>query len=134
MARTGFVSLVAACAVCATMACAHREGDLGAARKQFGRSLLRQGDAAGAREVVDPLCRERRPDPEALAIRGIAYEKLKLEREAEADLREALKRDGKLAFAHSALAVLLDVSGRGAEAERHHRRAVELAPRDPRYL
>ncbi len=133
--RALLVSLVAvAGAACASTSGAHRDGDVGAARKQLGRALLERGDAAAARDAVDPLCRVRRPDPEALAIRGIAYQRLKLEREAEADLREALKRNDKLAFAHSALAILLDLSGRAAEAEKHHRRAVELAPRDARYL
>ena len=98
------------------------------------RDLLQRGDPAGAREAVDPLCRRRRPDPEALALRGIANQKQGLAREAEADLREALSRNDKLAFAHSSLAILLDLARRPAEAERHHRRAVELTPRDPRYL
>ncbi len=133
--RALLVTLVAvACASCASTSGARRGGDVPAARKQLGRALLERGDAAAAREAVDPLCREGRPDPEALAIRGMAYQRLKLEREAEADLREALKRDGKLAFAHSGLGILLDLSGRAAEAEKHHRRAVELAPRDARYL
>ncbi len=124
-----------ACTACASTSGARRDDDdLAAARKQLGRGLLARGEAAAARDAVDPLCREKRPDPEALAIRGIAEQRLKLEREAEADLREALKRNDKLAFAHSALAILLDLSGRGAEAEKHHRRALELVPRDARYL
>ena len=135
MARSLLLPLaVAACAACASTSSAHRDGDLGGARKELARGLLQRGDAAGAREAVEPLCRSRRPDPEALALRGIAYQKLGLLREAEADLREAIARNGKLAFAQSSLAILLDVAGRSAEAERHHRKAVELAPRDPRYL
>jgi len=125
---------VAACAACASTSAARRDGDLGGARKELARALLQRGDAAGAREAVDPLCRRRRPDPEALALRGVANQKQGLVREAEADLREALSRNDKLAFAHSSLAILLDLAGRPAEAERHHRRAVELTPRDPRYL
>lgn len=134
MRAVPFLFVALACAACASTSGARHEGDLGGARKQLARALLERGDAAGAREAVDPLCRARRPDPEALALRGVAYQKLKLVREAEADLREALRRNDKLAFAHSALAVLLDIGGRAEEAEKHHRRTIELAPRDARYL
>ncbi|HEX9243692.1 MAG TPA: tetratricopeptide repeat protein [Anaeromyxobacter sp.] len=133
MTRALLPSLLAACLACATTSGARRE-DVASARRQLARTLLDRGEPSAAREAVDPLCHGRRPDPEALGLRGVAHQRLGLEREAEEDLREALKLDGRLAFAHSALGILLDLSGRGAEAEEHHRRAVTLAPRDARYL
>jgi Flp pilus assembly protein TadD len=129
-----FPVVVAACAACASTSSARREGDVAAARKQLARALLDRGDAGGARDAVEPLCRAHRPDPEALALRGVAYQQQGLVKEAEADLREAVTRNDRLAFAHSALAILLDLGGRASEAERHHRRALALSPREPRYL
>ena len=96
--------------------------------------MIARGEYADAYNVLAPICRDNPHDAEALALRGIVYRERGLFAEAEADLKEGLKRDGGMAFAQSAMGILLDVQKRGADAERHHRKAVELEPRNSRYL
>jgi Tfp pilus assembly protein PilF len=53
-------------------------------------------------------------------------------RKAEADFGRALEADPNLAAAHFNLALSLDQQEKRAEAARHFKKAVELAPDDPR--
>jgi Flp pilus assembly protein TadD len=104
------------------------------ARKRLAQELVARQDWQGAFAYADELHRERPGDAEVLALRGIIYRERALPAEAEADLREALRRDDRLAAAHSALGVLYDTTKRSEEAERHHRRAETLAPENAGYL
>jgi Flp pilus assembly protein TadD len=126
-------------------ACASRSGAGGAgpslrhedtfeARKRLTGELVARGEWAAAFFYADQLHRERPRDPQTLILRGTIYREQGLPTEAEADLRAAIALDGRAAEAHAALGLLLDGDGRGADAERHHRRAVELAPEAPVYL
>ncbi len=109
-------------------------GDAFGARRDLVRVLVARGDLAGALAVVQPLLAERPRDAEALALRGVVYREKGLLPEAEADLREALRLDNSLAAAHAAMGIVKDLQLDTAAAEKHHRRAVELEPRNPRYL
>jgi Flp pilus assembly protein TadD len=109
-------------------------GDTVAARRDLARALVARGDLAGALALLQPLLADRPRDAEALALRGVVYREKGLLTEAEGDLKEALRLDDDLAAAHSAFGILKDLQLDTEGAEKHHRRAVELEPRNPRYL
>lgn len=134
MSRRSLVVAVLLASACASSRGARKEGDVVGAKKDLTRALILQRDHATAWSVIDEVCRDRPRDAEALTLRGVVMRERGLMDEARLDLEEALRLDGKLAMAHSALAVLHDLEGRADEAERHHRRAVELEPKSPRYL
>lgn len=116
-------------------ACASgRKPDVLSAQRALARELVARRDWSGAFAASDGLCRTAPKNPDGYLLRGIVYREQGLHAEAEADLKEALSFDSKLAPAHSALAVLYDVQGRSADALVHHRRAAELEPRNPGYL
>jgi Flp pilus assembly protein TadD len=104
------------------------------ARTQLTRELVARSEWNGAFAYADDLHRQRPEDAEVLTLRGIIYRERNLPGEAEADLRAAVSADERSAEAHAALGILLDSSSRGVEAEKHHRRAVELAPGKAMYL
>jgi Flp pilus assembly protein TadD len=66
-----------------------------------------------------------------LVLRGVVYREQGLFTEAEADLRESLQWHEESPDGHAALALLLDETERGGEAEKHHERAIALAPTNP---
>jgi Flp pilus assembly protein TadD len=111
-----------------------RKPDTFQARKQLARELIVRQDWREAFFYADQLHRERPKDAEVLVLRGTVYREQGMATEAEADLREALARQGNLAEAHAALGLLLDGNGRGAEGAEHHRKANALAPENPAYL
>ena len=113
---------------------ANRRPDTFRARKQLTRELIARQDWRAAFYYADQLHREQPKDAEVLVLRGIVYREQGMKQEAEADLREAIQRDGKLAEAHSALGVLLDSTGHGQEAGVQHEKATALAPDNPAYL
>jgi Flp pilus assembly protein TadD len=121
------------CGACAS-ASGSRKPDTYQARKQLTRELVARQDWREAFFYADQLHRERPKDPEVLVLRGIVYREQGMAAEGEADLREALQRQGDLAEAHAALGLLLDSTGRGVEGEEQHRKAVTLAPGNPGYL
>jgi Flp pilus assembly protein TadD len=104
------------------------------AQRALARELINRRDWPRAFEVADGLCRSAPKHAESWLLRGLVYREQKLEAEAEADLNEALRIDGDLAEAHAALGILYDGQRRGDDALRHHKRAVELEPRNPSYL
>jgi Flp pilus assembly protein TadD len=104
------------------------------ARKRLAHELIARQDWPEAFFYVSQLYRERPADVETLVLRGTIYREQGMREEAEADLREALKKRGDLAEAHAALGLLLDETGRGGEGEEHHRRANSLSPENPAYL
>lgn len=129
--------LRSACPILALLAaaCAHGRPDpVSEARRALARQLVDRGDPRAALPMADALCREHPGDAGALALRGVVYRDLGLSDEAERDLRAALAHDGRLAEAHSAIAVLYDRQHRPEDAAAHHARAVELDPDEPRYL
>jgi len=104
------------------------------ARKAMAEELVHSADWPRAFSVVDGLYREDPTDVEVLSLRGSIYREQHLLKEAEADFDEALRRNPKAAFAHSGLALVLELEGRGEEALDHHRRAAELDPKNAGYL
>jgi Flp pilus assembly protein TadD len=112
----------------------HRHSDTFEARKRLARELVARQDWPAAFFYADQLHREDPADAEVLTVRGSIYRERGLPGEAEADLNDALARRPDLAEAHAALAILFDVTGRGPDAEAHHRRAAALAPGNASYL
>jgi Flp pilus assembly protein TadD len=125
------VSLVLSLAACATVP---TRSPSYTTRKAMAQEQVRRSEWASAFPIVNALHAEDPGDAEVLAMRGIIYREQKMPAEAEADLLDALRVAPDLAGAHSALAVLYDATGRGGEALPHHRRATELAPKNPTYL
>jgi Flp pilus assembly protein TadD len=134
MSRRALVVAVLVASACASSREARQKGDVVGAQKDLARALILKGDHAAAWSIIDPVCRARPRDAEALTLRGVVMRERGFLDEARMDLEEALRLDDDLAMAHSALAVLHDVEGRPDEAERHHRLAVKLEPKNPRYL
>jgi len=130
--RSGPLLLAVALSACAGMRVKHSETF--GARKGMAQELVRRSDWPRAFGMVDALFREDPKDPEVLALRGVIYREQKLLKEAEADLGEALELKRDYAFAHSNLAILLDMEGRGQEALEHHRRAAELERQNAGYV
>jgi Flp pilus assembly protein TadD len=119
---------------CATTSESSRQAATFNARKQLTKELVSRREWATAFANANELHQQRPDDAEVLLLRGIVFREQHMPAEAEADLRAALAEDGKNADVHAALAILLDTSSRGAEAETHHRRAVELAPKSSAHL
>ncbi len=111
-----------------------KHSDTYGARKGLAEEFVRRADWPRAFALVDGLHREDPRDAEVLALRGVIYREQKLNREAEADLAEAVKLNPDYALAHSNLAILLDQQGRGEEAVEHHRRATALEPQNAGYV
>lgn len=128
--RSGWILLVMALSACAT----GRKPDVFGAQRALAGELVARRDWPAAFPAADGLCRAEPKRADGYLLRGVVYREQGLNTEAEADLREALRIEKRLAPAHSALAVLYDVQGRSAEALVHHRRAAELEPRNPGYL
>jgi Flp pilus assembly protein TadD len=131
--RALLASLLLLSAACAISG-GRLRGDAIGARRDLARVLVARGDLDGSLAVLQPLLGERPRDAEALALRGVVYREKGLLAEAEADLTEALRLDDDLAAAHAALGILKDLLLETKAAEEHHRRALELEPRNPRYL
>jgi len=104
------------------------------ARKRLAAELIARGDFATAFSYADDLHRERPLDTEVLVLRGVVYRDKGMSTEADADLREAIALDDRLAEAHAALGILLDLTHRSEQAELEHQRAAALAPTNARYL
>jgi Flp pilus assembly protein TadD len=119
---------------CATTQGGELSQDTFSARKKLTRELIARGDPATAFTYADGLQREHPGDAEVLMLRGVIYRDKGLATEAEADLREAIRINDKLAEAHAALAMTYDLGRQFDQAEPEHRRAVELAPQNARYL
>jgi Flp pilus assembly protein TadD len=130
--------LLAAAVAILVAACASQSGSLRGdtfeARKKLTRELVSRGDWPNAFAYADELHRQKPDDATVLVLRGTIYREKGLFREAEADLREAVHLDGKVAEAHAAMGILFDITFRGADAETQHRLAVKQEPQNPSYL
>ncbi len=124
---------LAALVSCASTRAAHQP-DVAKVRMAVAQKLADEGEWAAALEAAQAACQAAPEDPEALTLRGIVLRERGLFDEAQVDLTEALRRRPDSARAHSALALVQERQHRPAEAERHHRRAVELEPQNARYL
>ena len=117
---------------------AHQEGALRGdtydARKKMARALVARQEWPAAFAFADDLHRAHPRDAEVLVLRGTVYRERGLAAEAEADLREAISIDDRLAEAHAALGILYDTSRRGAQAEKEHRAAIALDASNPAFL
>lgn len=103
------------------------------ARVRLAKELVSRGDWARAFGMLDDLHRDRPDDAEVLTLRGIVYRERGLFADGEADLKAALMVVPESADAHAALGILYDVQ-MNPEAEKEHREAVRLAPKNPAYL
>ncbi|ACL66347.1 Tetratricopeptide TPR_2 repeat protein [Anaeromyxobacter dehalogenans 2CP-1] len=129
------VAMLGMMLLASTIGCATaRKPDVLGAQRALASELVARKDWPAAFAAADGLCRGAPGRPEGYLLRGIVYREQGLQAEAEADLREALRLERKLAAAHSALAILYDTQGRSAEAQEHHRQAAELEPRNAGYL
>ena len=126
----GALSLVA----CASQSASMRPASTYEVRKKLARELIAHGDLSTAFAYADDLHRQRADDAEVLVLRGTIYRERGMPGEAEADLQDAVRLDGRLAEAHAALGILYDVTRRPLEAEPQHREAVKLAPQNAAYL
>lgn len=127
------VLLAAALAGCASSRQAQRS-DVMRVRLAVAQKLADDGDWAAALAAAQAACQAAPGDPDALTLRGIALRERGLLDEAQTDLDEALRLRPDSARAHSALAVVHERQHRLADAEKHHRRALELDPHNARYL
>jgi protein O-GlcNAc transferase len=118
---------------CATSGMSRQEQSAFNARKQLTRELVNRGEWESAFAYAGELHRQKPDDAEVLTLRGIIYRERNLPTEAEADLRAALAANPLSAETHAALGILLDASRRGGEADKHHRRAVELEANNAGY-
>jgi Flp pilus assembly protein TadD len=117
---------------------AHQEGSLRGdtyvARRNLTRELVARQEWPAAFAYADEMHRARPDDAEVLILRGTIYREQGLLSEAEADLREAIRLDGRAAEAHAALGILFDISQRAQDAEKEHRAAVTRDPNNAAYL
>lgn len=119
--------------VLAIVGCAARDPTY-ALRKELAGRLVEARAFEQAEPVLKRLYLEDPDDVEVLTWRGTLLREQGLLAEAELDLRRALAIDDDLAQAHAALAIVLDLAQRGADAEAYHRRAAALAPHRLDYL
>jgi Flp pilus assembly protein TadD len=107
-----------------------REAEGGALRAELAELYV----AKGAREAAAPLLRraiaEHPKDARLRVLYGRVLRDLGLLPQAERELRLAVRLAPRRADAHAALAILLDLTGRGREALAAHARAVRLEPGD----
>lgn len=127
-------SLAAALALGLAACAARQHQDVLGAQRALASELVARREWPAAFAAADGLCRAAPGRADGFLLRGVVYREQGMQAEAEADLREAVRLDGSLASAHSALAILYDQRGQAADALVHHRRAAELEPRNPGYL
>jgi len=130
--RSPWCILVAALTLACAGAAAHNSSY--SARKALAQELVRSSDWPRAFNMVDSLHREDPNDVDVLALRGVIYREQRLLKESEADFKEVLQHKPKDAFAHSGLALVLELEGRSEEALEHHQKAAELEPQNAGYL
>lgn len=121
------------------LGCAHRESAAPGsstfeARRRLAGELIARADWQPAFSYLDELHREQPANADVLVLRATIYRERGLLDEAEADLREAVRFEPKLASARAALGILDDMQRRPADAEEQHRLAVKLEPHNPVYL
>jgi Flp pilus assembly protein TadD len=129
-----FLTFILVSLGCATSPERARDEQSFHARKELTRQLVTRGEWASAFAYADEMHRQRPKDAEVLVLRGTIFRERNLLVDAEADLRAAVALDARSGEAHAALGILLDSSGRGTEAETHHRRSVELVPGSAAHL
>jgi Flp pilus assembly protein TadD len=104
---------------------------------KFNRSvaytLLRTNQPMEASKVIRRMLDLSADEAEPYYMLGRAYLDMRELQAADKSLRMALRKDPKYAPAYSMRGVLLDMSGRHAEAEQSHARAIELAPKNAGY-
>ncbi|MDX2020924.1 MAG: metallopeptidase family protein [Deltaproteobacteria bacterium] len=99
-----------------------------------GWTLLESGDVDGARELAGLVLEEGEPDADALLLKA-ACEREDGDDEAALEvLAEAIKQDPEWATPRLWTAELLLLQGRGVEALKHARAAVELADDEDEFL
>ncbi|ACG74134.1 Tetratricopeptide TPR_2 repeat protein [Anaeromyxobacter sp. K] len=128
--RAGLVALLA---LCACAGAGSRSRPLDEARLAVARAMVEHRAWNDALLALDRYHASAGPCAESLTLRGVALRERGVHEEARADFEHALRLDGRWAPAHAALAVLHDVDGAYDEGERHHRKALELAPRNASY-
>lgn len=103
-------------------------------RQGMAEQAAARGDWSLSFQISDSLVRDDREDAAALVIRARAMRHMGMLPEAETDLRQVVGRNPYWAQAHGELGVVLELSGRTADALVEHQEAQRLAPDDPRWL
>lgn len=127
MPRTLVLAVLTACASSASDQ-AYR------VKKGLLDQLAGQRDWEAVQRVAPELLSEHPRDAEVWMLRGVALREQGEFGAAEEALREALAIDDSLAYVHSALGVLYDLTHRWPDAEKSHQRALSLAPNEPEFL
>lgn len=99
-----------------------------ALRRELAELYVQKGARQAAVPLLQKLIAEQPTDVRARVLYGTLLRDLDLYPQAEAELRRALVLDPRRADAHAGLAILLDLTGRHADALAHHRSAAQLAP------
>ena len=103
-----------------------RDGE--ALRSELAELYVAKGARQAAAPLLERVIAESPRNARVRVLYGSVLRDLGLYPQAEKELRFALRLDGRRADGHDALAILLDLTGRGDEALRHHQRAARLAP------
>jgi tetratricopeptide (TPR) repeat protein len=101
-------------------------------RFELAALYVQRGALQAAAPLLQRVIAETPRDPAARVLYGTVLRDLALYPQAEKELRFAIRLDDQRADARGALAVLLDLTRRSAEALTHHHAAVVLAPGDAR--
>lgn len=101
-------------------------------RFELAALYVQRGALQAAAPLLQRVIAETPRDPAARVLYGAVLRDLGLYPQAEKELRFAIQLDDQRADARGALAVLLDLTRRSAEALTHHHAAVTLAPADAR--
>jgi len=120
-------------AACATSKQAIRP-EVARVRLALAQRLADRGEWAAALEAAEAACQAAPGDPGALILRGTILRERGLLDEAQTDLLEAVQHAPDSAPAHSSLAIVYERQHRPADAEKEHRRALELAPNEAHYM
>jgi tetratricopeptide (TPR) repeat protein len=102
-------------------------------RRELAELYVARGAETAAIPLLRRLLADQPTDARALVLYGTVLRDRALYPQGERALRRALELDGARADAHAALAILLELTGRTAEARAHHQRAVALAPGEARF-
>jgi Flp pilus assembly protein TadD len=97
-------------------------------------NLVAQRDWEGAIELANALLTHAPDDMEVRMQRGRALLGRGMLGEAISDLRVVAEEEDEWVLAQQALGIALDRTQQTEEAQKHHRRAAELAPEDVRML
>lgn len=102
--------------------------------RSIAHTLLRTNQAERAVPHIRVLLNSKPDDPEPHYLMAKALLGMKIFPGAAKELDTALEKDKKYAAAYALRGVLLDTLGKHRKAEKEHRKAVKISPKDVGYL